>query len=276
MKKLLIGSAALIAFAACGFAHAADMAPPAPVYFKAPPPPVYNWTGCYVDGGVGYGMWNQDHNAETYPGPVYTPLDASSTTGGRGWLGRVGGGCDYQTPLFDNRVVIGVFGDYDFMGLNGNLDDQYYRMVGNENESGAWYVGARIGYLVTPTLLTYFDGGYTQTRFDQINLSYDGSACCGSTGPSGRNFPATTYSGWFLGGGMEYALTWLPIPGLFWRSEYRFSSYSAQDIPLLVTSTGAVVDTCTTAPEPGCGLHTQKYVQTATTSLVWRFNWFGR
>jgi len=273
MKKLLIGSATFIAFAAFGFAHAADMAPPAPVYFKAPPPPVYSWTGCYINGGVGYGMWNQDHNAETYPGLV--ALDQSSTTGGRGWLGRVGAGCDYQTPLFNNRVVIGVFGDYDFMGLSGNFGDIYNGLVGNENESGAWYVGGRVGYLVTPTLLTFFDGGYTETHFDQVNLSYAGTGvgCCLGSGPAGLNLPATTYSGWFLGGGTEYALTWLPIPGLFWRNEYRFSSYSAQDVPLITTSTGAISSYCL-ASSP-CAEHMQKYVQTATTSLVWRFNFGG-
>jgi opacity protein-like surface antigen len=40
---------------------AADMpvkARPAP-----PPAPVYNWTGCYIKGGGGYGMWNQDTTA---------------------------------------------------------------------------------------------------------------------------------------------------------------------------------------------------------------------
>ncbi len=196
MKKLLIGSATFIAFAACGFAHAADMPPPAPVYYKAPPPPVYNWTGCYINGGAGYGMWNQDHYTETYPGPVFTQLDLSTTTGGRGWLGRVGGGCDYQTPLFNNRVVIGVFGDYDFMGLSGNFDSPNMYWGGNENESGAWYVGGRIGYLVTPTLLTFFDGGYTQTRFDQVNLSWlNTTASGGPTGSAGAYLPATTYSG---------------------------------------------------------------------------------
>jgi len=25
---------------------------------SAPPPPGVNWTGCYVNGGGGYGMWN--------------------------------------------------------------------------------------------------------------------------------------------------------------------------------------------------------------------------
>jgi outer membrane immunogenic protein len=222
-------------------------------------------------------MWNQDHYAETYPAlPTLTQLELSSTSGGRGWLGRVGGGCDYQFRAFDSNFVIGAFGDYDFMGLSGNFGDPYYGMVGNENESGAWSVGGRLGYLVTPTFLTYFDGGYTQTRFDQINLSGAGvvSGAC-PCGPAGVHFPATTYDGWFLGGGTEYALTWLPIPGLFWRNEYRFSSYSAQDIPLIVNSTGAIASGCFVAPAPTCGEHTQKYVQTATTSLVWRFNFGG-
>ena len=53
MKKLLLGTAALVALAAPAFA--ADM-PPRP-YTKAPaytaPQVVYNWTGFYVGGHVG-------------------------------------------------------------------------------------------------------------------------------------------------------------------------------------------------------------------------------
>ncbi len=268
MKKLLIGSATFIAFAACGLAHAADMAPPAPVYFKAPPPPVYNWTGCYINGGGGYGMWNQDHYAEYGPAP-FDPFSVTYTNGGRGWLGTIGGGCDYQTPLFNNRVVIGVFGDYDPMSLTGTNESQLpvtttnFDISGSETETGAWYVGGRIGYLVTPTLLTYFEGGYTQARFGQVNFSSEFPAIPLAIAYS---LPGTTYSGWFLGSGIECALTWLPIQGLFWRSEYRYASYEAQDVPLVFTSTGALT---------GYYEHSQKYVQTATTSLVWRFNFGG-
>ena len=35
-------------------------------------------------------------------------------------MGKFGGGCDYQTPWFNHRVVIGVFGDYDPMSLKGS------------------------------------------------------------------------------------------------------------------------------------------------------------
>ena len=49
---------------------------------------------------------------------AFVPATTRTTTdGGRGWLGLVGGGCDYEFPVsgFGN-FVIGAFGDYDFMG----------------------------------------------------------------------------------------------------------------------------------------------------------------
>src|SRR5437868_15254961 len=59
MKKIAIALTAVAAFT--GSAVAADMAPRA--YTKAPAPvvAVANWTGCYVGGGGGYGLWNQDN-----------------------------------------------------------------------------------------------------------------------------------------------------------------------------------------------------------------------
>ena len=63
-----------------------------------PPPPGPNWTGCYVNGGGGYGMWNQDNYFEVST-PGLVPLSASATNGGRGWFGVAGGGCDYQFNL---------------------------------------------------------------------------------------------------------------------------------------------------------------------------------
>jgi outer membrane immunogenic protein len=278
MKKLLIASAAALGLSASS-AFAADMGMP---YKAPPPPPSMSWTGCYVDGGVGYGMWNQDHYDEISiaSGP-WTATDETVTSGGRGWLGRLGGGCDYQLGGGLSNWVIGAFADYDFMHIHGGLQvGNVIPLDGDENERGAWYVGGRIGYLVTPKLLTYFDGGYTETRFDQINLDFDFA-----TSPaSGLALPAETYHGWFLGGGYEYAL-WdiVPIHGLFWRTEYRLSEYDAADLTGVFTSTGAPF--CATSavgtpfaaivPVTACGGdHMHDYVQTITSGLVWRFN-FG-
>src|ERR1700678_1536874 len=49
MRKAIFGLG-LAAFAATS-AMAADMPAPGPYYTKAPPPPVYNWTGLYVEIG---------------------------------------------------------------------------------------------------------------------------------------------------------------------------------------------------------------------------------
>jgi outer membrane immunogenic protein len=260
MKKLLTAGILLVG-TVCS-AYAADLRPAmkAPMAPMAPPPP--SWTGCYVDGGGGYGLWNIDHFAKDNSGATLTN---SATSGGRGWLGRVGGGCDYQfSPASGwGNWVVGVFADYDFMNLHRNFQETFDGGIGDAKEKSAWAVGGRIGYLVTPNVFTYWNGGYTQTRFDQINL-FD---------PDGDGTPfgsigSHTYHGWFVGGGTEIALSGLfgiQLPtGLFWRSEYRFSSFSSADLPVLDPA--------------GFQLGFQNmhpYVQTITTSLVYRFNWWG-
>jgi outer membrane immunogenic protein len=264
MKRTVVAS---LAFAlTAGVALAADIPPPAypppPPVYKAAPPPGPNWTGCYADGGIGYGMSNIDHNLETFPG--LASLSGSTTDGGRGWLGRLGGGCDYQFPVSFVRnwdVVIGAFGEYDFSGIGGNFGDPATGIGGNMNQSSAWYAGGRAGILILPNLLTYFDGGYTEANFQQANLT-----AISATPAVPTSLGSHTYSGWFFGAGTEYAVTWLPIPGIFWRTEYRYSYYESADIPYFVTATGAPT---------GTGQHLSPQVQTVTTSLVWRFNFSG-
>ena len=64
-------------------AMAADLPTKAPI-LKAPPPLVYNWTGCYLGGGGGYGMLDQEHDTRTLTGVL---TDPTMDTGGRGWFG---------------------------------------------------------------------------------------------------------------------------------------------------------------------------------------------
>jgi outer membrane immunogenic protein len=259
MKNFLIASVAAVALSASP-ALAADMGVP----YKAPPPPApeISWTGCYVDGGYGYGFWDQNQFTETFPG--LAQISANVDSGGRGWLGRFGGGCDYQFTLGNlGNFVVGALADYDWMDVHGQMSPGNTSLVGNEKESGAWYAGGRFGYLVTPALLTYFDAGYTETHYDQISLNL-------LTAPFTPGFdliPAHTYSGWFIGGGTEYALnfSFLPIHGLFWRNEWRYASYDSADLPIETPAGGLTA----------VGMHANKDVQTITSSLVWRFNWPG-
>ena len=259
MKSLLAASLTGLALLS-GSALAADL-PPAPQVYKAPPvmAPAYNWTGCYLNGGFGYDVWNRDHNDETFPGLV--PAAGRATDGGRGWLGLAGAGCDVEMPMggFLGNVVFGVFGDYEFMDVHGITQDTFSGLQGDTKQSSAWAVGGRVGFVVTPNLLAYSNGGFTQSHFGQTNLQG------GGIGPIAFTLPSHTYNGWFVGGGTEYAMnfSWLPIQGLFWRNEYRFSSFSKADLQY-ATAAGAGI---------AFASHQQFYEQAVLSSLVWRFNW---
>jgi outer membrane immunogenic protein len=262
MKKLLLAAVSLVVLAA-GPAVAADLGRKAPAYIPPPAPPPPTFTGCYVNGGGGYGLWNIDHFGKDEFG---TNLTSTVTSGGRGWLGRVGGGCDYQfgagTGFWSNWVV-GAFADYDFMDLHKNFQSAVFTdFAGEEKEKDAWAVGGRIGYLVTPNVFTYWDGGYTETRFDGINFNEI------FTFEPGPAISSHTYHGWFVGGGYEIGLSgffgWQLPTGLFWRTEYRYSQFNSADLPINFSGVPT-----------GLTENMKPVVQTITTSLVWKFNWWG-
>ncbi len=266
MKTKILATAtfaALATLAALGTASAADLPMPAPVYKAPPTPVVYNWTGCYIAGGGGYGMWTQDSFTRS---PGGTPITASTTNGGKGWFGMGQAGCDYEfsLPLFSGwspNLVIGAFGDFDGGSLTGTSSTPL--LVGQEKESSSWFAGGRVGYVVTPRFLTYADGGWTQARFDQVNYNF----IAPGGGASGLSLAAQTYNGWFVGSGFEYAFDWLPIPGLFLKTEYRYSQYDSPNgtnVPFIATAGGA---------PNGFTLSSQKAIQMISTELVWRFNW---
>ena len=76
--------------------------------------------------------------------------------------------------------------------------------------------------------------------------------------------PARLTSGWFLGTGLEYSLGW--APGLYLKTEYRFSEFDIGYNPILAVGTNA---------PSGFSVNSKKYVQNITTSLVWKFNFGG-
>ncbi|WP_061027023.1 hypothetical protein [Bradyrhizobium sp. CCH5-F6] len=238
----------------------ADVA--AQTYLKAPPAPApaTNWTGCYVGGGGGYGLWNQD-NTTYLDGPPRTRFSDTATTGGRGFFGTVQGGCDYQFAAAGAGFVVGAFGDYDFSSLKGQLSPPRFGIVGEEKMSSAWAGGGRLGWLATPNLLTYFSVGYTEANFDRTDFTVN-AVPVGV--PSTVYMDKRTYRGWFIGAGDEYALK--IVPGLFWKTEYRFSEFDV--------GTNAIRDRATGLPI-GTSIDSEKWVHTVRSQLVYRFNWGG-
>ena len=256
MKKLVIALTALAAFT--GSAVAADLG--ARPYTKAPAPmaPVYNWTGFYIFGGAGGGVWSANGGVDVTGGPCL--VCTNTRTGGDGWFGTVGAGYDWQGG---SSWVVGIFGDGTFGSLKGNIGDASIPAVGTTKMETAWAAGARVGYLVAPNVLSYVNGGYTGTYWTGSTLldSFTGT-------PSGFHTDSFNTSGWFVGGGVENSLNFFGIsaPGWFMKTEYRVACLTAR-----IFRKGSMALTC----RLGLDLTFKPLVQTISTSLVYRFNWGG-
>jgi outer membrane immunogenic protein len=267
MKRFLIALTAVAALT--GSALAADMAPR---YAKAPAPmPVApSWTGFYIFGGAGGGLWDAD-TTTVNPISGICRLCVNQTQGGDGWFGTVGAGYDWQ---FNSSWVAGIFADGQFGSLKGTIQDQDPFFAGREKLKTSWAAGVRLGYLVAPNVLSY------------VNAGYSGSEWSGTTmvdTRSGIVTPFTTPSfhrdGWFIGGGVENSLNIFGIaaPGWFMKTEYRAAYYDR------ITLTDSVAGGAATVVVPGVGtfgnpqnsITFKPLVQTISTSLVYRFNWGG-
>src|SRR3954454_22475630 len=89
-----LAAAAFAATAAISSAFAADMAPR---YTKAPPPivEVWNWTGFYIGGNVGYSWGRSDTDVvyyNTVTGVIVAPPPGSLTSGRFNMDGLIAGG----------------------------------------------------------------------------------------------------------------------------------------------------------------------------------------
>jgi outer membrane immunogenic protein len=244
-----------------GLLYKFNPGPSAKPAYSAPPPPPTSWTGFYVGVGAGYGFWD----ADTVPVNATTgaPQTGTLNNAGKGWLARFTGGFDYQV----SNVVGGAFANFDAESLKGTLNtgvsvSTFDPLGGSEKETSDWAVGARLGYLVTPATLSYVDGGYTEARFDAINV---GDLGIGT--PIGQ-IAAHTYNGWFLGGGLETQVTLLPVRGLFFNTEYRYASYQSATTPIIAPGGGTAVINGTPV-----AMSIRPTVQTITSGLTYKFNW---
>ena len=258
MKKVLFALTALAAFT--GSASAADLG--ARPYTKAPVAvaPTYNWTGFYIFGGGGGGLWSADSNVQTFPGAIAITRD--QRLGGSGWFGTVGAGYDWQ---FGGRWVAGIFGDAQFGDIRGSLSDPFSFTEGRMKLETSYAAGVRLGYLVAPNVLSYVNGGYSGSEWSGTTQSFivPGGVALSTTPSFDRN-------GWFIGGGVENNLDIFGIaaPGWFMKTEYRSAFYDRTTLPTTFTPANGGGLT-------GTAITFKPWTQTISTSLVYRFNWGG-
>jgi outer membrane immunogenic protein len=167
MKKFLLGTVALIAFAAP--AAAADLA--ARPYTKAPPAPVavlYDWTGFYIGANGGWGSshkcWDLTNAGLGTIVPAF-PEGCHDATGG-----TVGGQIGYRWQA--GTWVFGLEGQgnwADFQGSNVSLFDPTVRNQSRIDAFGLFT--GQIGYAAN-NVLFYLKGGaaVTADRFRRFDV----------------------------------------------------------------------------------------------------------
>src|SRR5665213_2807974 len=212
MRRLGLALLASTMFA--GAASAADMQRPAPVY-KAPimtQVRVYDWTGFYVGGNVGYGFGRQDASLGGVGGLGSANVD-----------GLIGGGQVGYNWQLNNNVVLGVEADIQGSGQRG---DSSAAGVGSYSSKLDWFgtVRGRVGYAFD-RWLPYVTGGWAYG-----NGSIDGTTAA----PPGTFSSTQRYSGWTAGAGLEYAL----LNNWSVKGEWLYVDFG--DGPSTVTPAGTV------------------------------------
>lgn len=206
---------------------------------------VTKWTGFYANAGAGYGLWSA---GTTTDAPGRCVSCATTDHSGKGWLGVAGLGYDRQ---LSDRFVAGLLFNYSFADMRGRVNDAVFTTASTSNDS-TWFLGARIGWLMTPDVLNYWSVGYTQAHFSGANLH---NAYTGAVLPAAR-LQSYNAGGWFVGGGFEVAMR----DGWFWRSEVRYADYRNDA-------------RAETGISPVFQLNFDPVVGTATNEIVYRFDW---
>jgi outer membrane immunogenic protein len=202
MKKFLLGTVALVALGATVPALAADLG--ARPYTKAPPyvaQPIYNWTGFYIGGHLG-GAFGGDNNS--------SGLVTGNNNDGR-FLGGVQVGADYQ---FAPNWVLGIEGQYSWLGSNNNGVIFPGGLVYTNNQRALASVTGRVGYTWGPALL-YVKGGYAYSDNNET-LALAGAPVAFTLDRSHRD-------GFTVGAGLEYmfAQNWSA------KAEYQYYDFGS-------------------------------------------------
>jgi outer membrane immunogenic protein len=221
---------------ACSPASAADL----PVKAPAPPPAV-SWSGIY--GGIGFGTRSVEASGSVLSGTV-NGANIVTCAGGcvadvpfDGTAFRVSGYAGFNWQIA--RWVAGVEGDVGFadgtIGRSGMLypgggSPIYLTGRGNDGFSvePTWdaSIRARLGFLVTPSILAYATGGVAWQHFETTSICGPISCAPGGFAPSIiANYHTNT--GWTAGGGFEAMIS----PRWIARAEYRYADLgSATDV----------------------------------------------
>jgi len=188
MKKFLLRTVALIALGSV--AQAADL--PARAYVKAPPVPVFDWTGFYVGAYAGVGASrNSGYDPTGSADGVFEPNGYGFNGGG-----TVGYNWQLGAAPFGLQWVVGVEGDIGYLNTSRNTQDLDDDFRYNSKSSWVATLRGRIGVTDGPNL-SYVTGGYAAVGVKDIFTNLAGTESVSSD---------KTRSGYVIGTGTETML----------------------------------------------------------------------
>ena len=205
-------------------AAAADLA------IKAPEPPAYQWSGCYVGLNAGGGASGANFASSVDSGthltggdPALVGADGSGSANVSSFLGGGQAGCNWQS----RTLVFGLEGDFDYFHSNplfsnntDTLSDGVTPFTVTQSLTTDFLatVRPRIG-IAADRNFAYVTAGAAFTRASYTQSYTDGATPAGTGLATGSRFLA----GWTAGAGWEYAWTdhWT------FRAEYLYASFPA-------------------------------------------------
>lgn len=194
MKKILVCLAAGTAMAVAAPAMAQNVGPAEP------------FTGFHVEALAGYDVSKAGSSIDD---DVNEDNDQSID----GFAYGVGAGYDFRM----NNFVIGPEAEVTWSTAKTSFEDGDFEGfgIGNVKTNRDIYVGARVGYVVSPQTMVYAKGGYTNAKFDVRNAI--------GTTDTNRDLDA---DGWRIGAGVEQAIS----NNVFAKLEYRYSNYEKGEL----------------------------------------------
>ncbi|MCK1418869.1 MULTISPECIES: outer membrane protein [unclassified Bradyrhizobium] len=254
MKKLLLAATSMMVLSLSVPASAADMA--ARPYTKAPVAPVvavYNWSGFYVGGHIGWG-WGEIDNTSAAPGtvafPTGTPLNRTNSDG---FLGGVQGGFNWQY----NSLVLGIEGEYTWSDIKGTSTTTSIVAPAVVTTSTAHtddiaMVTGRVGWAANEWLF-YGKGGWAWGHGHSNGLVTVAGAPFSNTSTSNNR------DGWVVGAGVEWGFA----PNWSAKVEYNHIDFGSNIITVNQTVGAATfVDSSTK-------------IDLVKAGVNYRFNWGG-
>jgi outer membrane immunogenic protein len=233
MRTLLL--TALLSTVAMPAALAADMPTKAP---RQAPVAIYNWSGFYIGGHVGYGWGDKDFSQDDIADffGLDNPIASHSL---RGVLGGAQAGFNIQS----GALVFGVEGQFSWTGIDDETTTRLGFVFGPGNCTQRepcpvdmrikseidWIatVAGRIGFAWDRVLL-YAKGG---VAFMDQKHTADGFIGTDKVHFANAKF-GDTRTGWMVGGGLEYAFAgnWSA------KIEYNFMDFSNETFNVVATS----------------------------------------